>query len=660
MADLSLKHIYKVYPNGTKAVNDFNMQIADREFIVFVGPSGCGKSTMLRMIAGLEEITAGELRIGGVVSNDMEPKDRDIAMVFQNYALYPNMNIYENIAFGLRMRRVPDVKRDKEGNVVLDKNGEPKMVMRKYNKKELDEKVYSTAEILGITDYLRKKPKEMSGGQRQRVALGRAIVREPKVMLLDEPLSNLDAKLRTQMRSEIVKLHNKLQTTFVYVTHDQVEAMTMGTRIVVMKDGFIQQIDTPKNLYQKPANKFVAGFIGTPQMNFFEGLLKKDGNEVVISFKGTDSVVRVPYGMLVKVAPVYLDGKTPVYIGLRADDINIDPDGIKQGAATIKVKVSHTEELGTETLIYGDIDMNCDSFGESPTQIILKAAGFKNFSSGDIFDAILNMQNVHLFDMATEESILPRIPQYNFLECTVSGGKLIVPALGVEVALPKAMECPDGDYEMLLPTDAVTAGGDIHAKVLSREDVDGRTLLLLGINGGSIFAISEACGKDGLDISFDLKKIILRKNGEDVVAPMPLVNSIIGAFALDKIKTEVETDSGVKTKRVAKYSLVIEGKKFDAPQDVALKMFAALSGRKVYNTTFRYEFTPYDISISDKGIPATVESFLDYGTEKFIKCRVGDSIFYVHAEEPHSGAIFIMPDFEKMSVTEMSREIRIV
>ena len=278
MANLSLKHIYKVYPNGAKAVNDFNMQIEDKEFIVFVGPSGCGKSTTLRMIAGLEPITAGELKIGDVVVNGMEPKDRDIAMVFQNYALYPHMSIFENIAFGLRMRKIPDIKRDKEGNPVLDKEGKEIPVMRKYNKQELAEKVNEAAEILGITEYLKRKPKEMSGGQRQRVALGRAIVRQPKVMLLDEPLSNLDAKLRTQMRSEIVKLHKKLQTTFIYVTHDQVEAMTMGTRIVVMKDGFVKQIDTPKNLYKYPANKFVAGFIGTPQMNFFEATLKKTGD----------------------------------------------------------------------------------------------------------------------------------------------------------------------------------------------------------------------------------------------------------------------------------------------------------------------------------------------------------------------------------------------
>ena len=307
MANLSLKHIYKVYPNGAKAVNDFNMQISDKEFIVFVGPSGCGKSTTLRMIAGLEKITAGELKIGDMVVNGMEPKDRDIAMVFQNYALYPHMTIFENLAFGLRMRKIPDIKRDKEGNPILNKKGKEIPIMRRYNKKELTEKVNEAAEILEISDYLKRKPKEMSGGQRQRVALGRAIVRKPKVMLLDEPLSNLDAKLRTQMRSEIVKLHKKLQTTFIYVTHDQVEAMTMGTRIVVMKDGFVKQIDTPKNLYKYPANKFVAGFIGTPQMNFFEGTLKKIGDKVQIKFMYSDAEITVPYSFLMKTLPEYLD-----------------------------------------------------------------------------------------------------------------------------------------------------------------------------------------------------------------------------------------------------------------------------------------------------------------------------------------------------------------
>ena len=255
MASLKLNHIYKVYDNGVKAVNDFNIDIQDNEFIVFVGPSGCGKSTTLRMIAGLEDITAGELFIGDTLVNNLEPKDRDIAFVFQNYALYPHMTVYENMAYGLKNRKLP--------------------------KDEINRKVIEAAEILGLTEYLDRRPKEMSGGQRQRVALGRALVRDPKVFLLDEPLSNLDAKLRTQMRAEITKLHKKIKTTFIYVTHDQIEAMTMGTRIVVMKDGFIQQIDTPMNLYNKPVNKFVAGFIGTPQMNFFDVRLNKEDNILI-------------------------------------------------------------------------------------------------------------------------------------------------------------------------------------------------------------------------------------------------------------------------------------------------------------------------------------------------------------------------------------------
>lgn len=247
MAKVSLRHIYKVYDGKVKAVSDFNLEIEDKEFIVFVGPSGCGKSTTLRMVAGLEEISAGELWIGDMLCNHVEPKNRNISMVFQNYALFPNMTVYNNIAFGLRMHKVP--------------------------KDEIDKKVRAAAETLGITEYLNRKPKALSGGQRQRVALGRAIVREPNVFLFDEPLSNLDAKLRAKMRTEITRLHKSLQTTFIYVTHDQVEAMTMGDRIVVMKGGFVQQIDTPQNLFRYPENKFVAGFIGTPQMNFFRARL---------------------------------------------------------------------------------------------------------------------------------------------------------------------------------------------------------------------------------------------------------------------------------------------------------------------------------------------------------------------------------------------------
>ena len=252
MSSLSLKNICKKYPNGFEAVKDFNLEIEDKEFIIFVGPSGCGKSTTLRMVAGLEDISSGELYIDGKLVNDVEPKDRDIAMVFQNYALYPHMTVYDNMAFGLKLRKVP--------------------------KDEIDKKVREAAEILDLSALLDRKPKALSGGQRQRVAMGRAIVRKPKVFLMDEPLSNLDAKLRVQMRIEIAKLHQNLGTTIIYVTHDQTEAMTLGTRIVVMKAGIVQQVDTPQNLYEKPANLFVAGFMGSPQMNFLDATVKVEGN----------------------------------------------------------------------------------------------------------------------------------------------------------------------------------------------------------------------------------------------------------------------------------------------------------------------------------------------------------------------------------------------
>ncbi len=272
MADLQLKHIYKRYAGGVTAVSDFTLDIDDKEFIILVGPSGCGKSTTLRMVAGLEEISEGELYIGGRLVNDVAPKDRDIAMVFQNYALYPHMTVFENMAFGLKLRKTP--------------------------KDEIKKRVTEAAKILDIEHLLDRKPKALSGGQRQRVAMGRAIVRNPKVFLMDEPLSNLDAKLRVAMRTEIKKLHNKLQTTFMYVTHDQTEAMTMGTRIVVMKDGVIQQVDTPANLYTKPDNVFVAGFIGSPQMNFVTATLSKENGSVYASFG--DNKIMIPNG---KVTP---------------------------------------------------------------------------------------------------------------------------------------------------------------------------------------------------------------------------------------------------------------------------------------------------------------------------------------------------------------------
>ena len=438
MADLKLEHIYKVYPNGVKAVNDFTMNIKDCEFIVFVGPSGCGKSTTLRMIAGLEDITAGELYIGDQIVNDMEPKDRDIAMVFQNYALYPHMTVYENMAFGLKLRHLP--------NDVIH------------------EKVMWAAEVLGLKEYLDRKPKAMSGGQRQRVALGRAILRNPKVMLLDEPLSNLDAKLRSQMRSEISKLHQKLKTTFIYVTHDQVEAMTLGTRVVVMKLGRIQQIDTPKNLYDYPENKFVAGFIGTPQMNFFEATLNKNDDKVLVKFEYTENELVLPFRDLIKVKSSYLDGKTKVTVGLRCEDISVEPEVIAAHEDLVNVRVSHFEELGNETLIYGDLNMQGEGFDETATRVIIKATSRHNLKTGDIVKAYMNMKKAHLFDIDTEMTIKPRIPTDNLVNVSVKDNVLTL--CKEKLVLPKAISIKEFSGDILIPAEAIKITKEgVNAKV---------------------------------------------------------------------------------------------------------------------------------------------------------------------------------------------------
>ena len=406
MATVTLKHVYKIYENSEKglpssrpAVSDFCMEIQDKEFIVFVGPSGCGKSTTLRMIAGLEEISQGEIWIDDKVVNDVAPKDRDIAMVFQSYALYPHMTVYDNMAFSLKLRKIPDIKKDKAGNPVLDENGNTIPVMRKYTKAEIDEKVRGAAKILAIEEYLERKPKALSGGQRQRVALGRTIVRNPKVFLLDEPLSNLDAKLRATMRSEIIKLHDQLGATFIYVTHDQVEAMTMGTRIVVMKDGFVQQIGAPQHLYDYPINTFVAGFIGTPQMNFFDGRITPDGK---ITFANNQQIT------LSKNALAAFDEKKigdglDIIMGIRPGDLKISEG---ESNMSVSAKVEVIEALGNETIIYANLDKDAEAgIEKTPTSITVSAKLKKNPDRKSVITLALDEESIHIFDKATETSI---------------------------------------------------------------------------------------------------------------------------------------------------------------------------------------------------------------------------------------------------------------
>ena len=545
MANLSLRHIYKVYPNGTKAVSDFNMEIQDKEFIVFVGPSGCGKSTTLRMIAGLEDISAGELFIGGKLVNNMEPKDRDIAMVFQNYALYPHMTVYDNMAFGLKLKHVPAA--------------------------QIHEKILWAADILGITEYLDRKPRAMSGGQRQRVALGRAILRNPKVFLLDEPLSNLDAKLRTQMRAEISKLHKQLGTTFIYVTHDQTEAMTMGTRIVVMKLGRVQQIDTPKNLYKYPVNKFVAGFIGTPQMNFFEATLKRNKDVVEIKFDYCDDVLYVPFNDLLKVQPAYFNGKKKVYVGIRCENISIDPEVIKKSKNIVKVKVSHFEELGSETLIYGDLNMGGDGYVESSTRVIIKATqGYLGIQPGDIIDASIDVNHVHFFDKKTEDSIMPRVPEVNLFDASVKDNKLSF--LNLNIDLPSALHVGDyDDISLLIPSDAIILGeGDCEAKIANIEDVNGVKLCYLEINNRIFFTtLKDDTYKvgDKVKFTFDFTKISLEKDDEPVLKQL-------GEF--DKFTTAFTSAASLKeSKKVFKRNIdeIVDKyiKDLEAEERVALK-----------------------------------------------------------------------------------------
>ena len=369
MASLSLKNINKTYPNGFVAVKDFNLEIADKEFIIFVGPSGCGKSTTLRMIAGLEEITAGELWIGEKLVNDVEPKDRDIAMVFQNYALYPHMSVYDNMAFGLKLRKTP--------------------------KDQIEKLVREAAKILDIEHLLDRKPKALSGGQRQRVAMGRAIVRNPKVFLMDEPLSNLDAKLRVQMRIEISKLHQNLQTTIIYVTHDQTEAMTLGTRIVVMKDGVVQQVDSPQNLYNMPNNLFVATFIGSPQMNTIEATVVKSGSDVSLKF-GSNSV-KLPEAKAKKLIDGGYDNKT-VILGIRPEDvkdeemfISSSPDSVVE--ATVRVY----ELLGAEVYLYFSVDQ---------FDVTARVNPRTTARPGDTVKVAFDLARLHVFDKETEQVIL--------------------------------------------------------------------------------------------------------------------------------------------------------------------------------------------------------------------------------------------------------------
>ena len=598
MANLKLSHIYKVYDNGHKAVNDFSIDIADREFIVFVGPSGCGKSTTLRMIAGLETITAGDLLIGDTLVNDMEPKDRDIAMVFQSYALYPHMTVYENMAFGLRNRKMPE--------------------------EEIKERVLKAAKILDIEDYLDRKPKAMSGGQRQRVALGRALVRDPKVFLLDEPLSNLDAKLRAAMRTEITALHKSLNTTFIYVTHDQVEAMTMGTRIVVMKLGYVQQIDTPMNLYNRPYNKFVAGFIGTPQMNFFDVKLKREHENVNVLFENGDNVV-IPYENVSKIHSRYLNGDVQVTFGIRPEHIAINKEG-----SGLKFIVTNVERLGNESIVYGKLGDHLGEFTmkDEGNGIVVKLIDRSDIEVGDVVYAEPNPAKVHFFDAETEVTLMDKIPPFNTVPAEAEGGEMKL--LGRSVKLPEAFKKAAGgakQIELGIPPHAIVAGDDFELPVARIEKADNEYLAYLQNGESYLFAIVDGSVKEGDTYRFSLlnEKLNVAVGGEEVLKAIDDEVSINGTFSKKEVKENRE--------RVLHFFYDIGDYTLEAEPEKGYKI-NSIDGDNCYKYTYRYAFDRDAVRIANEGEPGLdcrVIEYLDYGDIRFAKVEGAGQEFLIKA-----------------------------
>ena len=664
MASLSLKHIYKVYDGTTKAVSDFNMEIRDKEFIVFVGPSGCGKSTTLRMIAGLEDISAGELRIDGVIVNDVEPGERNIAMVFQNYALYPHMTVYENMAFALKTAKVP--------------------------KNIIHEKVTEAARILGITEYLERKPRALSGGQRQRVALGRAIVRSPKVFLLDEPLSNLDAKLRGVMRAEITRLHERLGTTFIYVTHDQVEAMTMGSRIVVMKGGYVQQIDTPKNLYNHPANLFVAGFMGTPPMSFHPATLQKEGDTVRIRLdNGTEMIAN--YETLNRVQTRYMDGLHPVVVGIRPDDAVPWREGMDAAQwAKLPVTVTVVEALGGETLVYGHIGVAVpdsspigaaadgadegDPAARKSDSIIVKAPADLEARSGDVIQAAVNLSKLHLFDRETEATIKPRIPAENVCSCEVAPDTLsfagqrfpMPPALrealrGKDKTVSPAKTSPT----LILPVSALLLGtGSGRAQVAEAEIfTDGgvtRTLYRLTVGGEVVFATESGEPRfrvgDSLPFDVDLSRVTVEAYG---VTPLPAENTLSGRFTKEK-----ELDD--KGRKVYRFYLEMEDMPVPAEPALCEKLFSC-KGTAIFKTPLSFRFPPDAVTVTPRGgenektaLPGRVTRILDYGRVTYAEVDVGGKTVIAPYNGKVGEAVAVTLDQERLTVVDAEVDIIIV
>ena len=612
MANLSLKHLYKIYENGTKAVDDFNLEIKDNEFIVFVGPSGCGKSTTLRMIAGLEEITAGDFYIDGILANNLEPKDRDMAMVFQNYALYPHMSVYENMAFGLRIRHV--------------------------NKDEIDRRVHEAAKILDIENQLDKKPKNMSGGQRQRVALGRAIVRKPKVFLLDEPLSNLDAKLRSSMRSEITRLHSVLGTTFIYVTHDQVEAMTMGTRIVVMKNGIIKQVDSPMNLYDYPENVFVAGFIGTPQMNFINAKLGYVNSDILLKSSFYDFIYK--HEDLSHIDTLNILKEKDVIVGIRPEHTCIVN---KNSSNAFECEIVVLEALGNEMNVIAETIAD-------RTRIILKLVRDDSLSIGQHIFVSFDVTKLHVFDKESENTLLERIPSYMTIKGRIENNKLNI--LGHKIKLSSwnaSLFESNKDVLLNFSISALSEGEDFVIECIKKEKIKNKWLFTCKFNDEYVYFVNDNyIDGDKLSLNIDLSSIdYYDLNGNLLISKLDEINKFEGELIPSKklipcvkknlidislyknyLKVKEENDLpllkklNVKEKKKVVFNYKIFNKEIEPRMEDIIKIYALL-GKKFYLHHIKYLVSAKDIIINEFGeFSGEIIEILDYNKEKFARIKL--------------------------------------
>lgn len=600
MAGLKLFYVNKIYDGGVHAVKDFTLDIDDGEFVVFVGPSGCGKSTALRMIAGLEKITSGDAYIGNRLVNALPPKERNVAMVFQNYALFPNMNVYDNISFGLRM------------------HGEDKTVIK--------EKVESVAEMLGLTDYLSRKPNQLSGGQKQRVALGRAIVRQPDVFLLDEPLSNLDAKLRNKMRTEIGALHRRLNATFIYVTHDQTEAMTMGDKIVVMRDGCIMQTGTPEYLYRHPANKFVAGFLGTPQMNFWDGQLVVDNGKVIVTTNIGDFPIEGEN--LLRLDQACRNG-AKLTLGLRPDDVRTERRADTDVEVTVKLTVS--EDLCTHTVLYGDVN------GE---EVIGRGLTGDN-RIGENVNFYLDINAIHLFDKDTEKSVLPEYAPFKIVSGRISGDlKLLGGSIPMSSSI--AMNAQEGDVQVTIPVGAIIKGKDIEGeciKVFSSEKGD---VSLLKAGEESLYALGDFSSENSFGIDFSQLDIKGKDFNLTSVKECTVLN-------FTYVKRTVVEDK----KKIVKHFCVFDGGEVESYYEFNKKMYRL--GKDVFKKGYSMIITTKNVRPATENecypvLEGVVKDVLNYGDRQYSLVAIGENTLYVEGALSKGAKARIAIDLDNVGV----------